>query len=396
MRLNGRTGVVGLHAVAFAAALALAACSSKPAPTVDPAVPVVVATAGHKAVPELVDAVGTVETINSVQVKSLVDGQLLESHVHDGDEVAAGQLLFRIDARPAQAALAQAQAALARDIAARDLAKAQVDRYQPVADKHFLSADQMQQYLTAYSAAATSVKVDQANVDAARLTLGYTEIRSPIAGRAGRVLVQPGNLVKANDTQPLLVINQLAPIYVSFAVPGRLVERIRAAQGAGPLDVRVAVDGGADEHGVLAFVDNAVDPATNTVKLRARFDNGSERLWPGQFVDVARSLGSGGDAVVVPDAAVKAGPDGNYVFVIKADGRAEQRAVAITRSVAGESLVARGVAAGERVVVDGQSRLVDGTRVRIVDATAAVELAESEKSHHEDTKNTKKSKASKD
>jgi len=353
--------------LALAGALLTAACSSSKPPPSDPATPVRVALAGRKPVPERITAVGTVEAINSVAVKSLVDGQLLQSAVRDGDEITAGQLLFRVDPRPAQAALAQAQAALSKDVAARDLAKAQVDRYQPVAAKGFISADQMQQYRTAYESAAASVKVDQANVDAAKLTAGYTDIHAPIAGRAGRILVQPGNLVKANDANPLLVINQIAPIYVSFAIPGQLVARARAAHAGGALRVAAKGDGmEAAESGQLAFVDNAVDPATSTVKLRARFDNADQRLWPGQFVNVTLDVGSE-DAVVVPEAAVKAGPNGSYVFVVTADGRAQQRDVAVVRTVEGESVIGKGVAAGDNVVTDGQSRLVDGSRVKVAD-----------------------------
>ncbi|HEY4349629.1 MAG TPA: efflux RND transporter periplasmic adaptor subunit, partial [Paraburkholderia sp.] len=188
-----------------------------------------------KTVPDLIEAPGSVEPIDTVAVKSLVDGQLLEAHVKDGDEVKKGELLFTIDPRPAQATLAQAQAALAKDAAARDLAKAQLDRYEPVATKGFISADQMQQYRTAYAAAAASVKVDQANVDATKLTLGYTDIFAPIDGRAGRILVQAGNLVKANDTQPLLTINRISPIYVNFSIPGLYVDRVRNAHSKGTL-----------------------------------------------------------------------------------------------------------------------------------------------------------------
>jgi len=350
----------------------LVACSSAAPPPGDVSVPVAVAKVVRKSMPELVTAVGTVEAINSVALKSLVDGQLLESHVKDGDDVKAGQLLFKIDPRPAQAALAQAQAALAKDEAARDLAKAQVDRYRPVADKGFISADQMQQYLTAYSAAAASVKVDQANVASANLTLGYTDIYAPISGRAGRILVQAGNLVKANDVNALIVLNQISPIFVNFAVPGRLVDRVRTAQSQAALDVHAAADGAANpESGQLAFVDNAVDPATNTVKLRAAFTNGDQHLWPGQFVNITLVIGNDADAIVVPDAAVKAGPNGSYVFVVKADNSAEQRAVTVARTVASEAVVEKGLNAGETVVTDGQSRLVDGTKVKMVEQTAA-------------------------
>lgn len=355
-------------AVPLAALLLLAACSGSTPPP-ETAVPVSVATVQRKAVPDLLNAVGSVEAINSVAIKSLADGQLLESHVKDGQDVRKGQLLFKIDPRPAQAALAQVNAALAKDVAARELARAQVERYKPVAAKGFISADQMQQYLTALEAAGASVKVDQANVEAAKLTVAYTDIHAPIDGRAGRILVQAGNLVKANDTQALLTLNQLAPIFVNFAVPGHYVDRVRAAQDKGALAVEATGDG-IDKKisGELSFVDNAIDPATNTVKLRASFANADERLWPGQFVNISLTLGSDADVLVVPDAAVKAGPNGSYVFVIKSDGRAEQRLVTVARSVNGDSMIAKGLELGETVVIDGQSRLVDGVKVRTAES----------------------------
>jgi len=351
----------------MAMTLMLVACSSAPPPPREAQPPVTVAKVVRKSVPELVMAVGTVEAINSIAIKSLVDGQVLECLVKDGDDVKAGQLLFKIDPRPAQSTLAQMEAALAKDEAARDLAKAQVDRYKPVAEKGFISRDQMQQYLTAYSAAAASVKVDQANVASAKLTLGYTNIYAPISGRAGRILVQPGNLVKANDANPMLVLNQIAPIFVNFAVPGRLVDRIRSVQAQQALEVSASAGNNSLETGQLAFVDNAVDPATNTVKLRASFTNAQQRLWPGQFVNLTLVLGNE-EALVVPDAAVKAGPNGNYVFIVKADSSAEQRGISVARSTNGESVIDKGLAQGETVVTDGQSRLVDGTKVKITQA----------------------------
>ncbi|MGH8090221.1 MAG: efflux RND transporter periplasmic adaptor subunit [Rudaea sp.] len=347
-------------------AAVLAACSGKPSAPRSEAVPVETARVVQKAMPELVQAVGTVEAIDSVAVKSLVDGQLLDVHVKDGDAVTRGELLFTIDPRPAQAALAQVQATLAKDVAARDLAHAQVERYAPVAKKGFISADQMQQYATAEAAAAASVKVDQANVEAAKLALGYTRITAPMDGRAGRVLVQAGNLVKANDTNPLLVINRIAPIYVNFAVPGRDVERVRAAQAQGELPAQAWVEGAASRtNGKVAFVDNAVDPATNTVKLRAQFANADQALWPGQFVDVSMTLATEANALAIPATAVKQGPDGDYVFVVKPDSRAEQRSVKVARDVDGEAVIASGLSAGETVVTDGQSRVADGAPVRI-------------------------------
>lgn len=353
----------------LAVCVALAACSQHAPPPAPAAVPVEIAQVARKALPELVQAVGTVEAIDSIAVKSLVDGQLLDVHVADGGEVRKGQLLFAIDPRPAQAALAQAQAALAKDAAARDLAHAQVERYAPVAKKGFISADQMQQYVTAEAAAAASVKVDQANVEAAKLTLGYTSIYAPMDGRAGRVLVQAGNLVKANDTNPLLVINRIAPIYVNFAVPGRDVDRVRAALAQGTLPAQAWVEGAASRaSGKVAFVDNAVDPATNTVKVRAEFANADQALWPGQFVDVSMTLATQADALAIPAAAVKQGPDGDYVFVVRSDSHAEQRSVKVARDVNGEAVIASGLSAGETVVTDGQSRLADGVPVRIAQA----------------------------
>lgn len=362
-----------MHRIRFGAAfvaVALAACSGKPSEPRNEAVPVETARVVQKAMPELVQAVGTVEAIDSVAVKSLVDGQLIEVHVKDGDAVERGELLFTIDPRPAQAALAQAQAALAKDAAARDLAHAQVQRYAPVAKKGFISADQMQQYVTAETAAAASVKVDMANVEAAKLTLGYTSIYAPMDGRAGRVLVQAGNLVKANDTNPLLVINRIAPIYVNFAVPGRDVDRVRVALAQGTLPAQAWVEGAASRaSGKVAFVDNAVDPATNTVKVRAEFTNADQVLWPGQFVNVAMTLATQENALAIPVAAIKQGPDGDYVFVVKPDSHAEQRSVKVSRDVNGLAVVASGLSAGETVVTDGQSRLADGTPVRIAQAS---------------------------
>lgn len=364
-------------AFVWSAGAVLGACSSERAPPKPAAVPVTVTRAVARDMPVLVSAPGSVETINSVAVRAQIEGQLLESLVEDGADVAKGQLLFRIDPRPAQAALQQAQSTLAKDQATLAQARSQVERYQDVAAKGYISADQMEQYRTNLGVASAAVKVDEANVAAARLTLGYTEIRAPIAGRIGRILVQPGNVVKTNDANPLVVINQVEPIYVNFALPSSLLGRVLAAQKQAPLAVRASVIG-VDEpvEGKVAFVDNAVDTTTGTIKLRGEFANAGHVLWPGQLVGVSLTLGHDANAVVLPDAAVQNGPNGTYVFVVKAGELAEQRPVKIARVVEGQAVVESGLAAGETVVLDGQSRVEDGVQLKIDAPAGAARAAE--------------------
>jgi multidrug efflux system membrane fusion protein len=348
------------------AGLLLAACSDSEhtAMRTDP-VPVVVASVERKAIALEVDAVGAVEPINTVQVRSQVDGQLLSAAVRDGQDVAAGDLLFRIDPRPIQAELEQARAALARDHAQLDEANAQLKRYEPMASQGYVSADQMVQVRTTAEVAEAALKVDEANIRGLELQLGYTEIRAPIAGRIGRVLVQPGNVVQVSDSNPLVVLNQIAPIYVGFALPQRFLAGVQAASVDDPLAVTVGGEGiEGMRRGELAFVDNAVDAATGTVRMHAQFANEDHALWPGEFVTVTLNLGDEADRIVVPEAAVQVGPNGTYVFVVT-DDKAEQRTVDVARTQDGESVIASGLEAGERVVVDGQSRLADGSFVSI-------------------------------
>jgi multidrug efflux system membrane fusion protein len=365
---------------AAACAVALAACSREKAQHVAPPAPVTVTKAAAKDMPVVLNAVGSVEPINSVSVKSLIDGQILESRVKDGDDVKQNQLLFRIDPRPAEAALKQAQAAQAKDEATLAQARSQVKRYAAIADKGYISADQMEQYRTNADAAAAAVKVDQANVAAAKVTLGYTEIHSPIAGRIGRILIQPGNLVKANDTNALVVINQIEPIYVNFALPGAQLGLVLVAQNASPLAVQASVTGVPKPvDGKVAFVDNAVDTTTGTVKLRASFGNPEHLLWPGQLVTVNLTLGVDKNAVVVPDRVVQNGPDGTYVFVVKADQHAEQRKVDVQRMIDNQAVIGKGLAAGETVVLDGQSRVEDGAALKITEDGTSGKVADETK-----------------
>ncbi len=352
--------------------LALAACS-RPAPPHKPApAPVTVTQVAVRDMPVLLSAPGTVEAINAVAVKSQISGQLLEALVKDGADVKQGELMFRIDPRPAQAALQQALASQARDQAKLAQARAQVERYKDVAAKGYLSADEMAQYRTNLDVAVETVKADAASVAAARVDLTYTDIRAPISGRLGRIQIQPGNVVKANDTGALVTINQIEPIYVSFALPAAQIGRLQAAQKAGaPLHVQAAIDG-VDERveGAVAFIDNAVDTATGTIRLRAQFANDEHRLWPGQLVDVTLVLGHDASARVIPDRAVQQGQGGAYVFVVKTGNVAEQRKVVVARTVGHEAVIADGLSPGETVVLDGQSRVEDGAALRIETAQA--------------------------
>ncbi len=350
--------------------LVLGACSHEQAPPPHPLVPVTVVKSVTRDMPVVANAVGTVEAINSISVKSLVDGELQRAFVVDGVNVKAGQPLFRIDSRPAEAALRQAEATQAKGQATLGQARSQVKRYEDLAGKGYISADQMEQYRTNLDSATASVKVDQANVAAAKVTLGYTKIDAPISGRLGRILIQPGNVVKANDTNPLVVINQIEPIYVSFALPASLLGRVLTAQHAAPLAVHVTVEGIAQPiEGKVAFVDNAVDSSTGTIKLRGEFANTEHLLWPGQLVTVRLIIAHDPNAVVLPERAVQSGQDGTYVYAVKPDLRAEQRGIKVARIIDGSAVIETGLVAGETVVLDGQSRVKDGAALKVVEAT---------------------------
>ncbi|HTO83472.1 MAG TPA: efflux RND transporter periplasmic adaptor subunit [Methylomirabilota bacterium] len=330
-----------------------------------PAVRVQVAAAVQKPFPVEIGTIGTVTALATVAIKSRVDGQIMDAYIKDGQDVKAGDLLFSIDSRTIAAQLIQAEANLARDQALLASAKHDVERQTALVSKNFASKQLLDQTNANADSLAASVRADQAAVDAANVQLSYTEIRAPIDGRAGVVNLPRGNMVKANDTSALVVLNQLRPIYVAFAVPQNDLPHIREAMASSTLAASVTIPG--DERGALTgkltFVDNAVDTTTGTIQLRATFDNDDTRLWPGQFVNVALTLRTDPSAIVVPDAAVEHGQSGTYVFVVGKDSTVEMRPVAIGRSLRGETVVESGLAAGEQVVVEGQLRLAPGTRV---------------------------------
>lgn len=405
--------------------LAAAGCSDRAggaqqAPAAPPPIPVRVGTVEEKVVPVQVTTVGTVQAYTTVAVRPQVAGQIVGVHFKEGQDVKRGDLLFTIDRRPLEAAVrqaeanlgrdraqlrqaeaalgqrqaevAQTQANLERDLAQLEMARVQERRYHALVEKELIAREQYDQARTNLAALRATVQADRAAVDnarasaraaeamvanaraaieaneaaldTARLQLAYTTIRAPMDGRTGSVLVQAGNVVKENETD-LVVIAQVRPIYVSFAVPEQHLTAIKQYLARGELRVEALLGGGQHRAvGTVTFVNNTVDPATGTIQLKGTFANADNLLWPGQFVEVVLTL-TAERAVVVPAQAVQAGQRGPFVFVVKDDLTVESRPVTPGRRLTGELVIEDGLAPGERVVTDGQLRLVPGARVEI-------------------------------
>lgn len=359
--MRARPGIAILLALAAAAP---AACSHEKGGPPRPPVPVVLAEATRRTVPYEVSSFGNVEAYRTVSVQAQVEGVLDRVAFAQGQPVRRGDLLLRIDPAPYRATLHAALARLARDsITARNLA-ASLDRYASLASKSYISAQQHSDMQAQLAETRASVRADSAQVEQARLDLGHCTITAPIDGLIGARLVDEGNVVKAEGA-PLAVINQVRPVYVTFAVPESHLPEIRAGQAAAPLEVRAAPPGEPpDAHtGRLVFVDNRVDRATGTILLKAELPNEDRALWPGQFVNVVLVLKRLEDVVVVPSRAVETGQQGEYVFVVQPDSTAEIRRITTTYRFGEDAVVGEGIAAGERVVVDGQLRLRPGARV---------------------------------
>jgi multidrug efflux system membrane fusion protein len=365
----------------FAAAAGLAAvasCSRKPPPPVAEAVPVRVGTVQQKAVPVEIRNIGTVQPFTAVSVKALVSGEIVQVHFREGQDVRRGDLLFSIDPRQYQAALAQAEAALARDKAMWANADTDVKRYEDLVKKDYVTRQQYDSVKANAEATQATVRADQAAVERARLDLSYCSIRSPIAGRTGSVMVQLGNIVKPNDIT-LVTINQVAPIYVTVAVPERDLPEIRQRLAQNRLTVTAenTVNGKSLAQGDLTFIDNAVDRATGTILLKATFANENNALWPGEFVNAVLTLTTEQNAIVAPVGAVQNGQQGSYVYVVKPDNTVESRPVTPGRLIADGTVIQKGLSPGERVVTDGQLRLQPGSKVEIQTSEAAAEAKKS-------------------
>jgi len=345
-------------------------CSAKKAETqgmpADYSAPVTTATATLAAVPLQVRAIGNVEAYSTVSVKAQVAARVEKAYFTEGQDVGKGDLLFTLDRRPFDTALQQAEANLAKDQAQLENAKAEADRYTKLFQEGIVSKEQYDSMRTNADALAASVRADKAAIEKAKIDLSYCTIQAPIDGRAGALLVHPGNLVKDNDAV-LVVVNQIHPIYVTFSVPEQHLADIKRYRAQGPLKVEAVIPTQEQNpaQGVLTFIDNAVDSTTGTIKLKGTFENPDNRLWPGQFVNVALTLTTQSNAVVVPSQAVQTGQVGQYVFVVKQDMTAEYRPVVAGNNIAGETLIQKGIQAGETVVTDGQLRVVPGMKVAI-------------------------------
>lgn len=359
-------------ALGIGALLFFPACSEKkPDPSKmkrDRVVPVVVSTVEEKTVPVQRTAIGNVEPYATVSIKSRITGELKQIHFREGQDVNQGALLFTIDPDPFEADLKKAQANQARNMALAKKAEEDLKRYSDLVKKEYISQEQFDQSVTNLEALKAQIKADQATVETARLQVGYCSIQAPISGRTGSLLADKGNMIKANDdNKNLVVINQIQPIFVAFALPEQQLAVVKNYSAKGKLKVKASIskDQEHPEEGLVTFLDNAIDKTTGTIRLKGTFANKERRLWPGQFVNVVLDLTTQANALVIPSQAIQTGLEGQYVFVINPDQKAESRPVVISRSLNGQTVIEKGLKAGETIVIDGQFQLVSGTKVQI-------------------------------
>ncbi|HVC59765.1 MAG TPA: efflux RND transporter periplasmic adaptor subunit [Acetobacteraceae bacterium] len=338
-----------------------------------PGVPVTPGVVAARDVPQVLQGIGTVQAFNTVTIKTRIDGPIVKVAFTDGQEVKQGDLLFQIDPRPYQAALELAQAAKEKDVAQRETAQADLVRYGRLVGPGFQTRQSFEEQKGLVAQFAAAIKGDEAQIDIARLNLGYTDIISPISGRLGAALVDVGNLLHANDNTPLVTIAQLRPIFVSFTLPQNTLDEIRQYQKQAPLEATALSGDGKTRlaGGRLTFIDNTIDQTTGTIHLKAEFANQNERLWPGEFVNVRLVLRVRRDVATVPSQTVQQGPNGDFAYVISKNDTVERRPIEVVAIQDGVAVVGKGLTPGERVVVEGQYRLTDGARVRLRPAGAA-------------------------
>jgi membrane fusion protein, multidrug efflux system len=354
---------IAIRFFAFAA-LASGCAKQQAAPPTLPATRVTVAQVIQKTMPVEVTGVGNVEAISTISIRAQVAGDVQNIHFKEGDFVKKGQILLTIDPRPYEAALAQAKAALARDKATGKYNRAQAQRYKTLFDQGVIPAEQVDSYTSAADASDAVVNADEAAVKTAELNLEYCTIVSPIDGRTGTVLVKAGNLVKVADV-PIVVINQVNPIYVNFTVPQQFWPEVKENIERRALHVTVTIpqNSGKPVEGTLTFVDNIVDSTTGTIHLRGTFENSQNRLWPGLYVGVVLTLSQQPNATVVPAHSIITTQQGSYVYVVKANNTVEQRTVLPNRTIDNDTVVDKGLQPGEVIVTDGQVNLVPGAKI---------------------------------
>lgn len=348
--------------------LLLTACPSKKtaAPPQRPPAPVLTAASSQRDVPVVMRAIGTMEASESVTIKTQISGELTRIAFKEGQDVQKGALLCQIDDRSYRAALKKAEAALARDRVVMENARTNHERYRQLVKDGIVTQEQAESFRTIAEAAQAGVAADQAEVDNARAQLSYCSIIAPISGRLGVLSLDRGNVVKANDSS-LVTINRISPINATFTIPEKELDLVKRQLALGKVMVEAEVPGAAGvvEKGHISFLDNSVDATTGTIKLKGTFDNQQKRLWPGQFVTVSITLNVKRNAVVVPSQAVQTGQQGQFVFVVKPDATAELRPVSAGTVGQGVTVIEKGLAVGEQVVIDGHVRVVPGARVEI-------------------------------
>jgi multidrug efflux system membrane fusion protein len=329
-----------------------------------PAIPVVTDEARRADVPIFLTGLGTIQAFNSVLIKSRVDGQIVKIKFQEGKDVRAGDELIEIDRAPFEAVLAQARANQLKDQAQLDNARLDLGRYTGLAKSGAATAQQLDNTRALVAQMEASIKADQALIDTAQVQLNYSSIRSPIDGRAGTRLVDAGNIVRATDSTGIVTINQIHPIFVSFALPADSLPQLRARSKTGDVTV-TALDreGRTLATGVLTVIDNQINPATGTINYKAKFDNGDDALWPGQFVNLRIQLAIRRNVIAVPVTAVQQGPDGPYAFVVGDDRIVQKRPVKVGALNKTTAIVDDGVQVGEQVVTDGQYRIQAGSKV---------------------------------
>jgi len=357
----------------FAAGCATEAQPQQQGSTSAPAVPVAVGTVVRKAMPLDTAVVGTVEAYSTVSVRAQLTGELTQVKFQQGDDVTEGQELFVLDRRPLEGILQQAQATLERDTAEAANAKAIMGRYEELVQRGIVAREQRDNARTNVARLEATLASDRAAIENAKVQLQYATIRAPISGRTGALMVNAGNLVRANDQAPLVTINQVTPIYVAFGLPEPLLTDLRRYMARGTLRVE-ARPTNSDGHiavGTITFIDNAVDQTTGTIKVKGTFPNGDRQLWPGQFVNVVVRMTTETEALVVPTVAVQTGPEGPYVYRVKPDQTVELRPVVVARVAGHETVIKEGIAPGDTIITDGHLRLIPGSKISIRGAETA-------------------------